>query len=97
MGHPRRDVAAMVAGNRYEWAPYLPPDWYGDALCAQVDPALLFPHKGGSVREAKKVCAACPVRETCLEYALDNHERDGIWGGLSERQRRKVARLREAS
>lgn len=64
--------------------------WQADALCAQTDPEAFFPEKGGSTREAKKICALCPVRAQCLEYALKNDERFGIWGGLSERERRKL-------
>jgi len=66
--------------------------WQERALCAQTDPEAFFPEKGGSTREAKKVCAACEVRAECLEYALANDERFGIWGGLSERERRKLKR-----
>lgn len=64
--------------------------WQGDALCAQTDPEAFFPEKGGSTRDAKKVCGACNVRAQCLEYALANDERFGIWGGLSERERRRL-------
>ncbi len=66
------------------------PEWYADALCAQVADEPFFPDKGGSIREAKSVCARCPVKAECLAYALDRHERYGIWGGLSERQRRPL-------
>lgn len=64
--------------------------WQADALCAQTDPEAFFPEKGGSTRDAKRVCSECPVREACLEYAMDNDERFGIWGGLSERERRRL-------
>lgn len=64
--------------------------WQDRALCAQTDPEAFFPEKGGSTREAKKVCLSCPVRAECLDYALGNDERFGIWGGLSERERRKL-------
>ena len=64
--------------------------WQERALCAQTDPEAFFPEKGGSTREAKKVCIGCDVRGECLEYALANDERFGIWGGLSERERRKL-------
>jgi len=64
--------------------------WQERALCAQTDPEAFFPEKGGSTREAKKVCLTCEVRDDCLEYALMNDERFGIWGGLSERERRKL-------
>lgn len=66
--------------------------WQGDALCAQTDPEAFFPEKGGSTREAKRVCQSCTVRTECLEYALAHDERFGIWGGLSERERRKLKR-----
>ena len=64
--------------------------WQVDSLCAQTDPEAFFPEKGGSTREAKKICTGCEVRAECLEYALANDERFGIWGGLSERERRKL-------
>jgi WhiB family transcriptional regulator, redox-sensing transcriptional regulator len=64
--------------------------WQERALCAQTDPEAFFPEKGGSTREAKRVCLSCEVRVECLEYALENDERFGIWGGLSERERRRV-------
>lgn len=69
-----------------------PLGWQTDALCAQTDPEAFFPEKGGSTREAKKVCQSCEVRAECLEYALAHDERFGIWGGLSERERRRMKR-----
>lgn len=66
--------------------------WQTDALCAQTDPEAFFPEKGGSTRDAKRICTTCDVRSECLEYALQNDERFGIWGGLSERERRKLKR-----
>ncbi|WP_439957924.1 WhiB family transcriptional regulator [Modestobacter marinus] len=66
--------------------------WRERALCAETDPEAFFPEKGGSTREAKKVCTGCEVRAECLEYALANDERFGIWGGLSERERRRLRR-----
>ena len=66
--------------------------WQERALCAQTDPEAFFPEKGGSTREAKRVCLSCDVRGECLEYALAQDERFGIWGGLSERERRRLKR-----
>lgn len=66
--------------------------WQADALCAQTDPEAFFPEKGGSTREAKKICSGCDVKAECLDYALENDFRFGIWGGLSERERRKLKR-----
>jgi WhiB family redox-sensing transcriptional regulator len=71
--------------------------WRADALCAQTDPEAFFPDKGGSTREAKAVCAACPVMAECLEWALAHDERFGIWGGTSERERRALRRGRRQS
>lgn len=65
-------------------------EWQEQALCAETDPEAFFPDKGGSTREAKRICQACGVRDECLEYALENDERFGIWGGLSERERRRL-------
>jgi len=64
--------------------------WQTDALCSQTDPEAFFPEKGGSTRDAKRICTSCDVKTECLEYALQNDERFGIWGGLSERERRKL-------
>lgn len=66
--------------------------WQADSLCTQTDPEAFFPEKGGSTRDAKRICAECTVKTECLEYALVNDERFGIWGGLSERERRKYRR-----
>ena len=68
--------------------------WQERALCAETDPESFFPEKGGSTREAKRICSTCEVRRECLEYALENDERFGIWGGLSERERRRIRRQR---
>lgn len=65
------------------------PDLPG-ALCAEVDPELFFPPAGANNAAAKKVCQRCPVREDCLNTALAHGDRHGIWGGLSERQRRAI-------
>ncbi|SDJ33960.1 transcription factor WhiB [Frankineae bacterium MT45] len=67
--------------------------WQERALCSQTDPEAFFPEKGGSTREAKRICTGCEVRTECLEYALLNDERFGIWGGLSERERRRMKRM----
>jgi WhiB family transcriptional regulator, redox-sensing transcriptional regulator len=66
--------------------------WQERALCAQTDPEAFFPEKGGSTREAKRICMGCEVRDECLDYALAHDERFGIWGGLSERERRRLKR-----
>lgn len=99
MTTPRRSVESLVsvAGQRLDVLGIPePPAWYGEALCAQTDPDGFYPEKGGSTREAKKVCGTCPVLSQCLTYALDHQERFGIWGGKSERERRKILRERSA-
>jgi WhiB family redox-sensing transcriptional regulator len=72
-------------------------DWQDSALCAQTDPDAFFPDKGESNRAARRVCLACEVRVECLEYALTYGEPYGIWGGMSERERRRMMRHRDAS
>lgn len=64
--------------------------WMAFGRCAETDPESFFPEKGCSARPAKKVCAGCPVTAQCLDYALRTDQRFGIWGGLSERERRKL-------
>lgn len=62
--------------------------------CRGVDPDLFFPERGASTREAKEVCRGCVVRQACLDYALEAGEKHGIWGGMSERERRRLRRQR---
>lgn len=68
------------------------PAWQEEALCAQSDPEAWYPEQGGSTLEAKRICQSCPVRTECLTAALANQERFGIWGGHSERERRKLTK-----
>lgn len=67
-------------------------EWMSDALCAQVTTEEFFPEKGGSTKFPKSICAACPVRDACLQYSIDTNQSHGIWGGLSERERRPLRR-----
>jgi len=91
---PVADTAAAVwigfSGGQDDFSDEGELGWQSDALCAQTDPEAFFPEKGGSTRDAKKVCGVCNVKAQCLEYALANDERFGIWGGLSERERRRL-------
>lgn len=73
------------------------PGWQDYANCLGVDPDLFFPARGASTEEAKEVCRGCVVREDCLEYALESGEKVGIWGGMSERERRRLRRQRKAA
>ena len=81
------DITSLLSGleNR---------GWQSRANCMGVDPDLFVPERGASTREAKEVCRGCVVRDDCLEYALDNGEKFGIWGGMSERERRRLRRAR---
>lgn len=69
-------------------------EWRDYALCSEVDIELFYPEKGGSTREAKSICARCEVRPECLQFALDTDDRHGIYGGLSELERRPIRRAR---
>ena len=68
--------------------------WMADGLCRDKPPAVFFPSDGVGVDRARKICASCPVRELCLEYALDNRIDHGVWGGTSERERRRILKRR---
>ena len=68
--------------------------WSLKAVCLDAEPETFFPEKGGSTREAKRICAECPVSDECLEYAIEYNERFGIWGGKSTIERNKEKRER---
>ena len=72
--------------------PFIPTTWTVDAACRDADPAIFFVDHGGSAAEARIICAGCPVRTQCLDYALAASERHGIWGGTTEKQRRTMSR-----
>lgn len=66
--------------------------WQDDALCAEIGGNLMFPELGESSKPAKRVCAQCTVSAPCLQYALDNKIREGVWGGLSRMDREQIWR-----
>jgi WhiB family redox-sensing transcriptional regulator len=68
--------------------------WQDLANCRGADPDLFFPERGASTRTAKSICGDCAVQGDCLEFAIVSSEKFGIWGGLSERERRKIRRKR---
>lgn len=94
IGYPFEGRHLSVVQDNFEglFGPIDEEEWQDRALCAQTDPEAFFPEKGGSTREAKRICQGCEVKADCLEYALHNDERFGIWGGLSERERRRLKR-----
>jgi WhiB family redox-sensing transcriptional regulator len=71
-----------------QWLP--PEEVFDGALCAQTDPEAFHPERGESASPAKRVCMVCPARARCLEWALQTGQRDGIWGGLSPIERRRI-------
>ena len=68
--------------------------WQDLANCRGADPDLFFPERGASTRTAKSICRECSVQADCLEFAIVSSEKFGIWGGMSERERRKIRRQR---
>ncbi len=72
-------------------------EWMARGRCRDMDPAVFFPSDGIGVQMAQKTCSECPVREPCLEYALENRVDHGVWGGASERERRRILRRRRIS
>jgi WhiB family redox-sensing transcriptional regulator len=68
--------------------------WQDFANCRGADADLFFPERGASTRQAKSICGECEVRVECLEFAIRHSEKFGIWGGLSERERRKIRKQR---
>ncbi len=71
--------------------------WRQHAACRGVDPDVFYPASEEDAEPAKAICAQCPVRQPCLEYALTNRERDGVWGGATEKERRRMLRQRRKS
>lgn len=85
-GAERMELKAYLKSVALTWAE----PWMSEGICASTDPEAFFPEVGISGKEAKQVCLGCPVREICLQYALQHKEKFGIWGGKSERDRRKI-------
>ena len=69
-------------------------DWMTRGRCINVPPAIFFPSDGAGVEVARKICAECPVKQECLEHALVNRIDHGVWGGCSERERRRILKRR---
>lgn len=72
-------------------------NWMAQGNCNNHPPAVFFPSDGVGVEIAKEICATCPVKEPCLEYAIDNRVDHGVWGGASERQRRRIIKARRVA
>ncbi|MFN2607698.1 MAG: WhiB family transcriptional regulator [Acidimicrobiales bacterium] len=67
-------------------------DWRAAAACRTADTSLFFPESDDEAGPAKAICASCPVREDCLGFALANRQEQGVWGGLTEAERRRMRR-----
>lgn len=80
---PRKDVTLLMNQN-----------WRDHAACQGIDPEIFYPAEDDDAEPAKIICAQCPVATACLEYALAGRERDGVWGGATERERRRLVRQR---
>ena len=87
----------MGLGNHFGvWDVSRGMDWMAEGNCNNHPPAVFFPSDGVGVEVAKKICGTCPVQERCLEYALSQRIDHGVWGGTSERQRRRILKARRA-
>jgi WhiB family redox-sensing transcriptional regulator len=71
--------------------------WMEEGSCRSYPPGMFFPTDGAGVDHARRICATCPVQEPCLEYALEHRVEHGVWGGCSERERRRIAKRRRVA
>ena len=94
LGFPANVLApvAFSTGTRHNGV--VDTSWMGRGKCREMPPDTFFPSDGVGVEVARRVCADCPVKEPCLDYAMANHIDHGVWGGTSERERRRIARHR---
>ncbi len=92
----RGEVRAISTG-RVKQDSGVEADWMAQGKCWEMDPAVFFPTDGIGVAEAQRICLECPVKATCLEYALANRIPHGVWGGTSERERQRILRQRKRS
>jgi WhiB family redox-sensing transcriptional regulator len=72
-------------------------EWMARGTCVHEPPSTFFPSDGVGVEVARRICAGCPVQEPCLEYALAQRIEHGVWGGCSERERRRILKRRRAA
>jgi WhiB family redox-sensing transcriptional regulator len=77
--------------------PRMTPVWHQQAACRGLDPQMFYPEVDEEADAAKAVCEVCPVRQACLEHALAKREKEGVWGGATERERRRIIRQRRKS
>jgi WhiB family transcriptional regulator, redox-sensing transcriptional regulator len=90
----RRPTLKSLVMPRLKTAPQKT-DWYDDAACRDADTTVFFPVSDAQAEEAKEICAICPVREACLEFAVETRQSDGVWGGLTPIERHRLIRRRQ--
>ena len=91
MTRARGALRGFMSGNTSS-----PPEaFFIDAACKGADTSVFFPHSENGGGEAKAICATCPVAEQCLEYAIQSHQPDGVWGGLTAVERHRLVRRRQ--
>jgi WhiB family transcriptional regulator, redox-sensing transcriptional regulator len=87
----------LCGGLTTEVSEKLDTTWMAEGKCRDLPPETFFPSDGVGVEIARRICADCPVKAPCLEYALYNRIEHGVWGGASERERRRIARQRRGA
>ena len=87
-------IATGTLAPRKDGTPSMNQTWRDHAACRGIDPELFYPVSDEEADPAKEICDLCPVRSACLEWALSVRERDGVWGGATERERRRMIRQR---
>jgi WhiB family redox-sensing transcriptional regulator len=93
MAAPEQALSVLMSRKSAEPAPDT--DFFVEAACRGADTAVFFPVSDSFADEAKAVCATCPVAEQCLEFAIDTHQADGVWGGMSASERHRLVRRRQ--
>ena len=100
MGHAALSVFHLLLGGARPdtdlWRPDPPTmtSWRQHGACRGLDPAIFYPLDDDDAEPAQEVCAVCPVQAACLEHALATREKEGVWGGATERERRRIIRQR---
>src|SRR2546425_571772 len=88
------NTACLRTTNRGSESPHMTQSWRDKGACRGIDPEIFYPVSDEDAEEAKAICAVCSVRQACLEHALAAREKEGVWGGATERERRRIIRQR---
>lgn len=89
--HSRPALARTVSlRSSFDLSELAAEEWMQYGVCAETDPDVFFPEQGESAKPGKRICEGCPVIGECLEFAMNHGERFGIWGGLTDRERRQL-------